>query len=94
MLSSAPVLETPEAYATFIRDDVQPVRNRRLHVEILESTFDWKQFLAMAHLKVAGLAATHRQPHTCHVWRLVARKHITKLGFTFASIECMHKDWE
>ena len=90
----APSLETPGEFRDWILKEVTPARGRELHVEVLEGTWDVRTWLHDADVQIKGLAATHKEPDACHVWRMVSRSHLTSLGLTDASVVCLHDDWK
>ena len=71
LLQRAPVLEDPYEFADWIQAHIVPPRGRALHVEVLESTWDVQSWLFQLDAQMSGLAATHTEPDTNHVWRLV-----------------------
>ena len=79
-LSRAPVLEDPEEFAAWIRNNVKPARGRTLHVEVLDSTYDFQSWLQNCGVQVSGLAATHAEPRTTHCWRICRRSLLPEVG--------------
>ena len=91
LLCRAPVLEDPEDFAEWIRSTLKPMGNRQLHVEVLKSTGDFQKWFVPLELQLSGLAATHDEPDTCHVWRFVRRSVLTQAGIQ--DIQCQHEQW-
>ena len=89
-LSRAPVLEDPEEFAAWIRSHVQPVRGRVLHVEVLEATYDFQKWFHALGVQIKGLAATHTEPDTNHVWRFLPRAMMAGVS----DVEVHHHEWE
>ena len=71
LLQRAPVLEDPYEFADWMRASIVPPRGRALHVEVLESTWDFQTWFFQLDAQTSGLAATHTEPDTNHMWRLV-----------------------
>ena len=79
LLSRAPVLEDPEDFAEWIRKHLLPARGRALHVEVVDSTWDFQLWYHKLNVQMSGLAATHLEPDTNHVWRFIRREMMPKL---------------
>ena len=91
VLSRAPVLETPSDFAKWIRENVKPLKGLDLHVEVLDGTFDFQAWFAVLGIKIGGLASTHWEPDTNHVWNFSQR---SLVGNCVADdIECHHSGW-
>ena len=45
LLSGIQELQTPDAYATYIRQNLTPRQHRELHVEILNGVMDFKSWV-------------------------------------------------
>ena len=67
-LSRAPCLEDNEEFAEWIRSKVKPAAGRTLHVEVLDTTYEFQRWFYGLDAKISGLASTHFEPDTCHVW--------------------------
>ena len=72
-LTTAPILEDPEEMRDWLLEHIAPPRGRRLIVEILPCTMDFKSWQAPLDIQMAGITSTHWQPHANHVWRFVKR---------------------
>lgn len=95
LLARAPVLEDPEDFASWIREHVVPPRGRKLHVEVLNSTMDFQAWLHGVDVQLAGLAATHIEPDTNHVWRFGRRDMVPDVMTDQAiEVEVMHEAWQ
>ena len=90
-LKRAPVLEDPSDFAQWILNNVRPARGRRLHVEVLSSTWDFQKWFHGLGVQIAGLAATHLEPDVNHVWRFCRRSMLPEIG---VPIENGHVDWQ
>lgn len=73
VLARAPSLEDAKEFRDYIQTNVRPVRGRAMHVELLEETYDFQKWISGAGVQVSGLAATHLEPNTCHLWRFIPR---------------------
>jgi len=94
-LSRAPTLEDPEEFAHWIREHVKPVRGRRLHVEVLDATYDFQHWFTKAFgFNVSGLASTHLEPNANHVWHFVARGALPQVCGGPADVEVQMEDWK
>ena len=93
-LNRAPCLEDPSQFADWMRDHITPARNRKLHVEVLESTHDWQTYFSALNMSLTGLTTTHREAFANHVWRFVPRKMLGSITGATDVIECNHPDWE
>ena len=95
MLQRAPVLEDPYEFADWMRATIVRPRGRALHVEVLESTWDFQLWLFQLDTQMSGLAATHTEPDTNHVWRLVCSSMLAKvLPPEDLEVEVAHSSWE
>ena len=72
-LMTAPTLEDPEEMRDWLLEHITPPRGRRLIVEILPCTMDFKAWQAPLDIQMTGITSTHWQPHANHVWRFVKR---------------------
>ena len=95
LLNKAPVLEDPEDFAEWIRKHVIPARGRQLHVEVLDSTYDFQKWFHGLDVQVGGLAATKAEPDTTHVWRIVRRSALPNvLPRPDMEVEVHHDAWK
>ena len=93
-LSRAPVLEDEYEFAEWLRDHMKPPGSRDLHVEVLNSTYDFQTWLHGLDIQVTGLAPAPSNPFTNHVWRFVRRDQVARLlAAAPAVIECRHGDF-
>ena len=88
-LSRAPSLEDKEEFAEWIRSKVKPAAGRTLHVEVLDTTYDFQSWFYGLDAKISGLASTHFEPDTCHVWRFIRRSLVPTL-----ETDVHHELWE
>ena len=93
LLSRAPVLEDPEDFAGWIRKHLVPARGRALHVEVVDSTWDFQLWYHKLNVQMSGLAATHLEPDTNHVWRFIRREMMPKL-MPGTEVEVTHDAWK
>lgn len=92
LLSRAPVLEDATDFADWIRN-IAPPRNRSLHVEVLDTTYDFSAWFSALQIQLSGLAATHAEPDTNHSWRFVRHSMLPQL-VSDPVIECGVAAWE
>lgn len=92
-IARASILENPDEFVQCIKDNVPPAGGRELVVEILPSTYNFQKWFMPLNIQVAGIAATHLEPNTNHVWRIVQRRALLDSGITDDAIECLHSDW-
>ena len=90
VLSRAPVLECPEEFCSWIKEHVTPLKGHVLHVEVLEVTYDFQKWFIPLGVQMVGLAATHLELDTNHVWRFCQRSLVHRLAE--ADIECHHSE--
>ena len=95
VLASAPALEDPYEFKSWMVENVKPQRGRKLVVEVLGGTWDFQKWLNPLNLQISGLASTHKNPSVNHVWRIVPRRFLTGAGLTndAIQIETFHADW-
>ena len=74
ILKRAHTLEDPAQFRDYLVQRLPPVHGSSLHVELLESTYDWQTWFGDLELSLSGLASTHLEPDTNHVWRMVLRQ--------------------
>ena len=74
VLSKAPALETPLDFAECIKQNVQPLHGRELHVMVLENTWDFQGLFEKYNCQMSGLTSTHLQPNANHLWRFERRE--------------------
>ena len=67
VLSKAPALETPLDFAECIKQNVQPLHGRELHVMVLENTWDFQGLFEKYNCQMSGLTSTHLQPNANHL---------------------------
>ncbi len=94
VLSAAPTLEDEDDFVGWLTTHLKPVGNRKIIIETLGATFDFKKVLNKAGVHITGLAATHAQPLSNHVWRIIPRSIVSQVGLTDAAITCGHADWQ
>jgi hypothetical protein len=95
LLQRAPVLEDPYEFADWMHANIVPPRGRALHVEVLESTWDFQSWLFQLDAQLSGLAATHTEPDTNHVWRLVRSSMLVNvLPPEALEVEVAHSSWK
>ena len=70
VFSKAPVLETPLDFAECIKQNVQPLHGRELHVMVLENTWDFQGLFEKYNCQMSGLTSTHLQPNANHLCAL------------------------
>jgi hypothetical protein len=93
-LSRAPTLEDPDEFASLIRQQIFPPRGRTLVVEVLNCTYDFQGwFQAGLGSNISGLAATHVQPETNHVWRFVPRYLLPHVAKEVVVSTSLHEEW-
>ena len=92
-LNRAPILETEDEFKDWLLNNVQPARGRKLHVELLTSTMNFKKWQVPLNMSVGGLAAHKGDPNTCHSWKLVQRHLLGSIDQDLV-IENQHVDWE
>ena len=92
-ISHAPRLEDIQEVADFIKNNVVPQRGRKLHVEVLNSVYDFRKWMAPFDMSIAGVVSTKTQPEAAHLWRFVPRSFIKLAGLTDAAVEITHPDW-
>ena len=95
LLQRAPVLEDPYEFADWMHANIVPPRGRALHVEVLESTGYVQSWLFQLDAQMSGLAATHTEPDTNHVWRLVRSSMLVNvLPPEDLEVEVAHSSWK
>ena len=66
-----------------------------MHVEVLESTWAVQLWLFQLDTQMSGLAATHTEPDTNHVWRLVRSSMLVNvLTPEDLEVEVAHASWK
>ena len=93
VLMAAPTLEDPTEFADWVRDNVKPPQGRTIHVELLNSTFDWQQWLFRLNVHIHGLTPTTLNPEFNHVWHFIRRDLLTRAWPDLTCIECEHTDF-
>ena len=93
VLMAAPTLETPLEFADWIVDIVRPPQGRTIHVELLNSTFDWQQWLFRLNVHINGLTPTTLLPEFNHVWHFIRRDLMNRAWPDLTCIECEHTDF-
>lgn len=73
--------------------DVAPVRGRKMHVEVLDGTWDFARWFDSFDVSIKGLASTHWEPDVNHVWRLMSRSMLVDMGLQSDAVECHHDAW-
>ena len=77
-LMNARELGRPGDFVNVLRERVVPRKNRRLVVERLRSSLDWKQFFSVLPTNMSGHVQTKNmkanQVEACHVWRFICRE--------------------
>ena len=66
---------------------------RDVHSELLDGSWNFKDFLAPLNIQIKGVASTSKED-AAHVWRLVDRSLLTQAGFQESAIEVHHPDWQ
>ena len=94
LLSRAPILEDPTDFADWIRTHVVPPRGRCLHVEVLDATYDFQKWFHGLEVQLAGLAATHLEPDSNHVWRFMCSSLMPSVLPHDVAVEIHHEDWK
>ncbi|CAK0906532.1 unnamed protein product [Prorocentrum cordatum] len=92
-ISHAPRLEGIQEVADFIKSIVVPQRGRKLHVEVLNSIYDFRTWMTPFDMSIAGVVPTKTQPEAAHLWRFVPRSFIRLAGLTDAAVEITRPDW-
>ena len=90
ILKRAHTLEEPVQFRDYLLQRLPPVHGKKLHVEVLESTWDWQAWFADFGLQLKGLASTHLEPDTNHVWRMVLRQNAPSSH----EVENKNRDWD
>ncbi len=73
-LASAPVLQTPTAFATHIEQHVRFQRGRlTTSMELNKGAWNWQEWLKPLGVKMSGLTPSVNEPDVCHCWRFVRR---------------------
>ena len=90
ILARAPVLEDPEEFCDWIREHVTPPRGRKLHVEVLNTTFDFQSWLSILNVQIKGPTPTVLQPEFNHVLHFLHRDLVARAWPNILSIECEH----
>ena len=94
-LKGAPTLEDPWAVKEWCQRNLQPVRGRKLHVEVLSSLMDFRKWLTPLDVKITGLAAVQDQLDTCHSWRFIQRRLLGAIsGMDESIVDNQHPDWQ
>ena len=89
------MLEDPYEFADWMHAHIVPPRGRALHVEVLESTWDFQSWLFPLHAAMIGLAAMQTEPDTNHVWRLVRSSMLVNvLPPEDLEVEVAHSSWK
>ena len=89
------MLEDPYEFADWMRATIVPPRGRALHVEVLESTWDVQSWLFQLDAHIMGVAATHTEPDTNHMWRLVRSSMLVNvLPPEDLEVEVAHSSWK
>ena len=69
VLSRAPVLEDPWEFKDWMLEYIKPVRGRKLHVEVLNSTMNFQKWQVQLDIAMSGLTPTSLEPDTNRCWR-------------------------
>ena len=86
-LVRAPVLEDATEVSDWLGSEFPTSRARGLHVEVLDVTCNFVLWLVELETHISGLAATHHETQSCHVWRITSRRTVNMMGRTPESIE-------
>ena len=69
-----------EDFIRRIRQKVYPGRNREMHLEHLQNSYDFKKWIQQPDMAVlSGLCPTVYEPHVAHSWRLIRRAVLTQI---------------
>ena len=77
----------PSEFQECLEQELDHVHGR-LHIEEAHSTWNFRDYLLKAGIKITGLTSTHVEPDACHVWQFARRGALLD-----ASILCQHEDW-
>ena len=95
LLQRAPVLEDPYEFADWMRTHIVPPRGRALHVEVLESTWDFQSWLFHLDAQLSGSAVMRIERDTNHVWKLVRSSMLVNvLPREDLEVEVAHSSWK
>ena len=77
-------VETPNQFCSVLERGVVPRKGRKLVVEHVEESLDFKKFFEDLEVNMSGHVQTHKMGieglEACHVWRFVCRKNLNWTG--------------
>lgn len=68
------------------------VGSRDIHAELLDGSWNFKDFLRPLDIRVTGITSTAKE-EAAHVWRIVDRKTLVQAGFQEGAVQVQHPDW-
>ena len=88
------IIEDPKDFVDHIKQHVTPPRGRELHVEVLESTYNFSSWLGGIS-QISGLAATHAEPDANHSWHFLRSDLLNKFVPRAAGdVEYSNEEWK
>ena len=94
LISRASVLEDPYEVADYMRKHLTPLKGHRLHVEVLDNTWDFQTWFWELGHQVKGLAATAGDKETCHSWQFVSASSVDEICGANTTVEVTHSGWD
>ena len=79
-LSRCRVLQSPDDAVVALRQSLHEARGRKVFVDILNGTWDWKAFFLPLGLNATGIAASAAHPDVCFSKRFLQWRDLPKLN--------------
>ena len=74
IISRNKILQSPEEFMAVVRDHMHGVRNRKLCLRRIHSTWDFQKFMLPMNTGLVGLNPTMNMPWVAHCFRFVRRQ--------------------
>ena len=70
----------PQAFKRYLQQHFTGAGGREAHFELLNGTWNWKDYLKGLDIELHGLTPTQLEPGSNHCWRFVAAADIHAYG--------------
>ena len=90
VIKQAETIEDLAELRDYLATHMRPAQGRKLFVELMPNTWDFRGWFESLNMHVQGLTSTHVQPYANHVWRFQPRFLVTE----DEEIEVHHPDWQ
>ena len=90
-IKAADHLEDMDDLCHWLTNHMKATSDRSLHIEVLQNTHNFRDWLGAFDLHAQGLTSTHLEPFANHVWRFTTRLLCAEND---DDIEVHHKGWD